>query len=70
MKRVSLCVLACVWSLSAIAGSDGWTFASPRASATPEHAYNSNAGGEGTGGLAIETGAGEQWIGCWETYER
>ncbi|MEQ1751356.1 MAG: carbon-nitrogen hydrolase family protein [Prosthecobacter sp.] len=48
------------------AESDGWTFASPRAEATPGHIWNPKAGRGGNGGLVIETGAGEQWIGCWE----
>lgn len=48
------------------ADSDGWTFSSPREEATPEHVFNPKAGHSGKGGLVIETGAGEQWIGCWE----
>jgi len=45
---------------------DGWSFSSPRAEATPVHVLNPKAGRAGRGGLVIETGAGEQWIGCWE----
>jgi predicted amidohydrolase len=48
------------------APSDGWTFASPRAEAAPEHAFNPKAGRDGKGALVAETGAGEQWIGAWE----
>jgi predicted amidohydrolase len=46
--------------------SDGWTFVSPRAEATPDHVWNPKAGRDGKGGLVIEAGAGEHWIGCWE----
>lgn len=45
----------------------GWTFASPRSEAEPAHAWNPKAGREGKGAWVIETGEGEQWIGCWET---
>jgi predicted amidohydrolase len=45
---------------------EGWKFWSPRAEATPEHVVNPKAGRDGKGGLVIETGPGEQWIGCWE----
>jgi predicted amidohydrolase len=60
-----------VATLSALSGSwaaeaDGWTFASPREETTPAHVWEAKAGHSGHGGWVIETGAGEQWIGCWE----
>jgi predicted amidohydrolase len=51
---------------SQAADLEGWKFWSPRAEATPEHGVNPKAGRDGKGGLVIETGPGEQWIGCWE----
>ncbi|MCP5558686.1 MAG: carbon-nitrogen hydrolase family protein [Verrucomicrobiaceae bacterium] len=45
--------------------SDEWVFWSPRQEAMPEHSILSKGGREGKGGLVIETGEGEQWIGCW-----
>jgi predicted amidohydrolase len=44
----------------------GWTFWSPREETTPAHVFNPKAGRDGAGGLVIESGAGEQWIGCWQ----
>jgi len=58
------CLLACTLSSQA-ASLEDWSFWSPRAEATPEHVANPKAGREGRGGLVIETGPGEQWIGCW-----
>lgn len=39
---------------------------SPRAEAKPAATFNPNAGRDGKGGLVMESGAGEQWIGCWQ----
>ncbi|MES2595006.1 MAG: carbon-nitrogen hydrolase family protein [Verrucomicrobiota bacterium] len=66
MKRLltTACLFACALSTQA-ASLEGWTFWSPRAEATPEHVVNPKAGRDGQGGLVIETGPGEQWIGCW-----
>ncbi|GEP41008.1 carbon-nitrogen hydrolase family protein [Brevifollis gellanilyticus] len=66
MKRflTTACLLACAFSCQAT-GLEDWTFWSPRAEAEPEHVVNPKAGRDGEGGLVIETGAGEQWIGCW-----
>lgn len=45
---------------------DGWTLWAPREEAKPHGVCNTTAGREGKGGLVLETGAGEQWIGCWQ----
>lgn len=64
---VSLCLLLAlaVGNVSAETSPDGWTFWSPREETTPGHGFNASAGREGKGALVIESGAGEQWIGCW-----
>lgn len=48
------------------APESGWSFASPRAEATPKYSFNAKGGHEKKGALVAETGPGEQWIGAWE----
>lgn len=69
MNTLRALLLASLSLFSVEAGAfsgDGWSFWSPRAEATPDHAFNAKAGRDGHGALVIETGAGEQWIGCWQ----
>lgn len=44
---------------------DGWQVESPRDEARPDAVLNPKAGRDGRGGLVMETGAGEHWIGAW-----
>ena len=55
------CLLFGLQSLSA----QTWTFESPREEATPKHHISENEGHEKGPAWIIETGPGEQWIGCW-----
>ena len=57
-----LCLLATV---SRAALSDEWTLWSPREEATPQYSISAKGGADGKGALVLETGPGEQWIGCW-----
>lgn len=43
-----------------------WTVWSPRAETRPTAAYDPTGGREGRAGWSLQTGPGEQWIGCWE----
>ena len=64
MKSIPLllCLLATV---SQAALSDEWSLWSPREEAKPAADVNPKGGHEGKGSLVLETGAGEQWVGCW-----
>ncbi len=64
MKSISLflCLLA---TASQAALSDEWSLWAPRDEAKPTAEARSKGGHEGKGALVLETGAGEQWIGCW-----
>ncbi|WP_397385906.1 hypothetical protein [Prosthecobacter sp.] len=57
-----LCLLA---TASHAAFSDGWVLWSPRDEAKPAAEASQTGGHDGKGALVLETGAGEQWIGCW-----
>ena len=57
-----ICLLA---TASHAAFSDGWSLWSPRDEAKPDAVVSQTGGHNGKGSLILETGAGEQWIGCW-----
>lgn len=66
MKGIFVFVLATTALHAEIAAPDGWTVWSPRDEAKPEAVFNAKAGHDGKGGLVMESGKGEQWIGCWQ----
>lgn len=57
-----LCLLA---TASYAAFAEGWVLWSPRDEAKPAAEVSQTGGHDGKGALVLETGAGEQWIGCW-----
>ncbi|WP_395745180.1 carbon-nitrogen hydrolase family protein [Prosthecobacter sp.] len=62
----SLTLLLCLFAtVSQAASAEGWVLWSPREEAKPEAEVSERGGREGKGALVLETGAGEQWIGCW-----
>jgi predicted amidohydrolase len=66
MKLALLLLLACTALHAEITAPGGWTVWSPRDEARPEAVFNAKGGRDGKGALVMETGAGEQWIGCWQ----
>lgn len=64
MKRLTL-LLCLLFTSSNAALSDDWSLWSPRDEAKPEAAALKIGGHDGKGSLVLETGPGEQWIGCW-----
>lgn len=67
MKRILVLLLASTVLLQAeIAAPAGWSVWSPRDEAKPEAAFNAKGGHDGKGSLVMESGAGEQWMGCWQ----
>jgi predicted amidohydrolase len=64
MKSIPLllCLLA---TASHAALSDEWSLWSPREEAKPAADVSPKGGHGGKGSLVLETGAGEQWVGCW-----
>ncbi|MCB1279742.1 carbon-nitrogen hydrolase family protein [Prosthecobacter sp.] len=62
----ALASLLCLFATASQAAlSDEWTFWSPREEAAPKSVVSSKGGHDGHGSLVLETGKGEQWIGCW-----
>ena len=67
MKRILVLLLASTALLQAeIVAPDGWSVWSPRDEAKPEAVFNAKGGHDGKGSLVMESGAGEQWMGCWQ----
>ncbi len=65
MKTLSL--LTCFFATITYAtAADDWTLWSPRDEARPMAVRSEKGGHDGKGALVLETGAGEQWIGCWQ----
>ncbi len=64
MKSTAL--FACLFITVISAAADDWTLWSPREEARPVAARSEKGGHDGKGALVLETGAGEQWIGCWQ----
>lgn len=66
MKCIVAFLIACHTLHAADQSPDGWSLWSPRDEAKPAAAFYANAGRDGKGALVLETGPGEQWIGCWQ----
>ena len=58
-----LCLLATASHAAVL--SEDWSLWSPRDEAKPAAELSQTGGHDGKGALILETGAGEQWIGCW-----
>ncbi len=59
-RVTALVVLLVTGNLAHAESTGGWTLWSPREETKPAGVCNPN------GSLVLETGAGEQWIGCWQ----
>ena len=66
MKSLLFLVLASAVAHADVTAPGGWAVWSPRDEARPEAVFNAKGGRDGKGGLVMESGAGEQWIGCWQ----